>query len=526
MSELISYLALIAFYFLYINIVLKYILHMFQQNRYEVGRLFKWATKRLSSFIPMTLSTIVGLVIAYFTVHTWGALSASMCVMWYYVIVLILIIIKDSRRHSIKPLVYTWRVRRQLIILNLLNAICFFGLTYSLQYYWIYLMVVAWPMQWLFMVLTAWISAPIEAYVRNSFKKKAKLKLHEINPFVIGITGSFGKTSAKTILQGVISSQYISLMTPGSFNTPMGITRTIREMMKPIHEVFICEMGADHVGDIKELMKFVTPKYGLVTSIGEQHLNTFKSLDNIIREKMLEIEMLPSDGVGFLNIDNEHIRNYHLKNKCKTVTFAIDYPADYQAINITYSPFGSSFEIVNQGYAYPFSTRLLGKNNVSNVLAACAVAREMGISWDNIIRAVRKLNAVEHRLEKKVINGYTFIDNAFNSNPVGAQTSLEVLQSMPGNRILVTPGFIDLGKKQDYYNHRFGLQMMNHCDVVILVGRHQTEKIYQGLQEAGFNMDYVIVVDHVKQAFNYIYSHFTVNDTILLENDLPDAFSY
>ena len=526
MLESISYSALTIFYICFVATVLPYILQMFQQNRYEVYRLSKWALEQKKSFVPMILSSLIAFGLAYVLSHQFSPHIASIVLIWYFVIVLGFYIIRQNKKKSIKPLVLTWRVRRQILVLIILNAIVFFTITLNLPHYWFYLAVVCWPLQWVLMLLTAWITAPIEAMVRNQFKQKAKKELNDIHPITIGITGSFGKTSAKTILRDVLSQKYITLMTPGSFNTPMGITRTIREYLKPIHQVFICEMGADHVGDIKELMNFVTPKYGLVTSIGEQHLNTFRSLKNIINEKMKEIEMLPSDGVGFLNLDNEYIRNYEIQNNCKTVSFAIDYPADYQAINITYSNEGSTFEVAHDGVAYPFKTRLLGKNNVSNILAAVAIARELGLSWTQIIHAVAGVQAVEHRLQKRIINGYTFIDNAFNSNPVGAATSLEVMQQMNGQRIIVTPGFIDMGSKQDYYNHTFGTQMKDHVDWVILVGPTQTKAIYDGLKESGFDMDHVLVVKNVDEAFTYVYTHFTRNDTILLENDLPDAFSY
>ena len=323
-----------------------------------------------------------------------------------------------------------------------------------------------------------------------------------------------------------MSEKYYVLSTPASFNTPMGLTITIREQLKTIHQVFIAEMGADKVGEIDFLSKFIRPQYAIITSIGPQHLNTFKSLDNIIREKMRLVENLPVSGVCVINFDYDTVRNYRIKNNCKIIRYAIDHEADFMAKNIEYSPNGSKFDVVCNEGSYPFMTRLLGKHNIANILAGIALGRQLGLSWEMLQKAVSNVNYVEHRLQLKKINGFNYIDNAFNSNPEGAKMSLEVLKLMPNHRYIVTPGMIDLGVKQYEMNKRFGTQMKDHVDTVLLIGRKQTQAIYEGLKESGFNMDRVIVLDTVKEAFKYIESHANKDDIILLENDLPDAFNH
>ena len=169
---------------------------------------------------------------------------------------------------------------------------------------------------------------------------------------------------------------------------------------------------------------------------------------------------------------------------------------------------------------------LLGKHNISNILAGIALGRELGLSWELLQKAVSNVNYVEHRLQLKKINGFNYIDNAFNSNPEGARMSLEVLKLMPNHRYIVTPGMIDLGVKQHELNKQFGTQMKDNVDTVLLIGRKQTLPIYEGLKESGFDMEQVVVLDTVKEAFKYIESHANKDDIILLENDLPDAFNH
>ena len=187
---------------------------------------------------------------------------------------------------------------------------------------------------------------------------------------------------------------------------------------------------------------------------------------------------------------------------------------------------GSVFTVVHGDERVQLETKLLGELNILNILSAVACARYLGVEWNVIARAVKTMKQVEHRLELKVINGHRFIDDAFNANPTGSAMALDVLGMMPGTRWIVTPGMIDLGARQEEINKEFGRNMKGKADEVILVGRNQTKPIYAGLQEAGFDMDHVYVVDTVKEAFAIVYSQADADDTILLENDLPDAFNH
>ena len=236
--------------------------------------------------------------------------------------------------------------------------------------------------------------------------------------------------------------------------------------------------------------------------------------------------MLPKDGVGFINLDNEYIASYHIANTCKVVSVGIDNEnADLRAKDIVYTRQGSEFTVNIDGEDLRFKTSLLGKHNITNILLGIAVARELGISLKDIVRNVSRIRQVEHRLEVKKINGLTFIDDAFNSNPVGSSMALDVLSMMPERRVIVTPGMIDLGAKEDEINYEFGKKMLDKADLVILVGEKQTKQILRGLTDSGFDAEKILVVKTVREAFRYIYANMNANDTILLENDLPDAFN-
>ena len=497
-------------------------LHMFQQQHYEVYRYSKWL------FNKNNIKFSVGLFYCALVIVISVLLSGK--VQYWLIIILslitaILFIYSEVKKEYVIALSFTNRVKRQIVALTILEIIIFYfaikllpiGITGVLSVVMPYLLI--YPMSYMTM--------PIEEAIKKHYEDEARTKLSSFDNLIkVGVTGSFGKTTTKNVINDVISQSFLTYITPSSYNTPMGITRSIREGLKPIHEVFVCEMGADKVGDISYLMDFVKPNFGVVTSIGPQHLNTFLKMENIINEKMQEIEMLPSDGVGFINLDNEYIRKYKIKNKCKIVSVGINNTkADYVAKNVKYTKDGSTFTVKIKNKNYNFKTSLLGQHNITNVLFGIAIALQLGVEPKDVVKGVSNIEQVTHRLQVKRIGGLTFIDDSFNANPVGSKMSLDVLSMMSGKRVIVTPGMIDLGIKEDDYNKEFGKYMKGRADYVILVGEKQTKFIRKGLEESGFNMDNVFVLKTVKQAFALINNKFSNKDTILLENDLPDAFN-
>ncbi len=496
-------------------------LHMFQQNRYELYRYKHWLFRKQTFEVSGLYLFVGALLIGHFFKGWLNALIFAVFVVGalYYLYT------SEKAKSFVKPLVYTLRVKRQigfmavlmLLLLLLLSRFaynpCLMGLCALLLPY-----LLIWPM--------ALLTEPLEQAIKKSYENQARKILRDMPDLkVIGITGSYGKTSTKNVVGDLLSEHYRTLITPASYNTPMGITRTIRELLKPIHQVFVCEMGADHVGEITYLMDFVKPRFGIVTSIGPQHLNTFKSLDNIIHEKMQAVECLPADGVAVLNVDNEYIANYEIKNTCKKVRVGIrNTDADIVGKNIEYDKDGSRFTAVIGGKEYVFTTELLGENNIMNCLLAIALALQMGITPEEAQKYLKEVRPIEHRLQKKRINGYLFLDNAFNSNPVSCKQSLDVLSKMEGKRVVITPGLIDLGSEEARYNKEFGAYMKDRADYVILVGELQKENIRAGLKESGYPEENISCCGTMKEAFGLVYSRFTPQDTILIENDLPDAF--
>ena len=318
-------------------------------------------------------------------------------------------------------------------------------------------------------------------------------------------------------------------MTPGNFNTTLGVVRTVREHLKPHHEVFIVEMGAKQRGDIKEICDLVEPTMGIVTSVGEMHLETFGSVENVARTKFELIDALPENGYGVVNIDSSAAYNHIKEHGYDLDTYSVDNAdAKYRATNILYSATETRFDVasgdrVDDGYA----THVLGRGNILNITAALAVAEHLGISLEACRRAVRQIEQVEHRLSMRRSGGITILDDAYNSNPDGARMALEVLSGFvtEGKRYVVTPGFVEMGAKQFENNKTFGCDIAkSKVDGVYVVNEVNRRAITEGLVEGGYVESQVSCVASFAEAMAELQPKLKVGDVVLYENDLPDSF--
>ena len=360
-----------------------------------------------------------------------------------------------------------------------------------------------------------------------TLQKLANLHRRTLRTKVIAITGTNGKTTTKELIASVLSRKYNVLYTQGNFNNHIGVPLTLLSMDEST-ELGIVEMGAKQLGDIKEICDIVHPEIGIVTAVGEQHLESFKSIENVQRTKFELVEALPENGFAVLNDDFEYVANRPVES-VKAYRYAVQNTknAAYTAKNIEYSEYGTRFTVAGEGRELELNTKLVGECNISNLMAAVIVAMKLGVSDDKIRFAVSKIEQVEHRLNmKRTPGGVTIIDDAFNSNPDGSRMALDVLSRMTkGKRIVVTPGMIELGDKQAYHNSRFGEHIAETCDVAIIVGQYNREAIVEGIRKSGkFDENNLLIVDSFAEAQTRLATILKAGDTILYENDLPDTF--
>ena len=362
--------------------------------------------------------------------------------------------------------------------------------------------------------LLAW---PLEKVISELYFRDAQRILKKRSDLLrIGITGSWGKTE-----------KYQTLVTPESYNTPMGVTKVIRSRIEPGHRIFIAEMGARHVGDIKEMCRLVHPQIGILTSVGPQHLDTFKSQERINKTKYELIDALPADGKAFFADDEGICRTlYEKTEKTKYLSGLDSRKDDVWAEEIVYTPEGSSFLLCTADRKIPCSTQLLGELNIRNILLCASVAISLGLTMEQISRGIRKITPIEHRLQLiRHPGGLNVIDDAFNSNIRGARQAFDVLKQFPGQRIIVTPGMVELGEREAEMNREFGQAMAGCCDTAILVGKKRSEAIRNGLLEKDFPEDSIRIVSSLAEATDILKEISGSGDTVLFENDLPDNYT-
>ena len=378
-------------------------------------------------------------------------------------------------------------------------------------------------------LLTAadWLLIPVQATINGRYRRRALGKIERFGPTVIGITGSFGKTSTKFAIAGLLDAPAEAFATPGSYNTPMGVVRAINEGLEDSHRFLVVEMGAYRQGDIAELVSFVRPTVGVLTAIGPAHLERFGSMEAIRRAKYEIVEGLPSHGTAVMNVDDPEVRVLADRTEhVKVIRYGIDAGGspNVSARDISYSSGGTTLTIVDAGgNEVRVTTKLLGSHAIGHILAAVAVAGTQNLALADLRGRIGALEPVEHRLQLiRGAGGVTVIDDAFNSNPAGAAAALDVLAGMDaGKKIVITPGIVELGELQQEENERFGEHAGRVADVVIVVGRVNRDAIVTGAERGTAE---VIVVDRLVQATDRLHGLVSAGDVVLFENDLPDQY--
>ncbi len=516
MTNFILLNILIISIYIYIYYKSRHAYHMLQLESYKNERYIKWIKNNKTIKIK-ELVLLIPSIILIFNMN----LGLIINVIWIFVLFL-----GRDKYIEKKPLVITSRIKRmyvtEIFILIIIGSI----LNIYRNIYLIIILNILVIFSYIFILFVNIINLPVEKSIQLKYYNMAKNKLKSNqNLKVIGITGSYGKTSTKYILGTILSQKYNTLITPESYNTTMGVVRTINEKLDNTHQIFVCEMGAKNIGDIKEICDLVKPNYGILTAIGPQHLETFKTIENVRKTKMELIESLPQEGKSFVNYEDENIKQITFKEN--NIKFGLDSKCDYYATDININEFGSNFNIhMKNNKEIMVKTKLLGIHNIINIVGAVAVCDELGLNKEEITAGIRFLKPITHRLElKRNLNGSIIIDDAYNSNVKGAKMALDVLKSFKNKkRILITPGIVDLGEKVEEYNKNLGKQAAKACDYIILVGEKQAKPILEGILEEKYNKENVYIAKNLIDAINKMNEFLDKDTVVLFENDLPDNY--
>lgn len=511
-----------------------YGIHMLQQNSYMNHRYVRWLQANKKQLLSWQSVLLFLPLLCFFAAGSLPGTVYHQVVLASVVIVYGVLGVLYHRPAEKKKLVYTARVKRVLATAFLLLVVftLFCLVLFMVDYDLLAILLLAFfhMAYFLFVLCANAIMKPVEDHINMGFFRDAQRMIEGLPHLTkIGLTGSFGKTSSKFILGQVLEEQFNVLVSPESYNTPMGLTRVIRERLRPTHEVFVAEMGAKRTGDIAELCQLVAPKIGIITAIGEQHLETFGSLENIKHTKFELVHQLPADGFAILNGDDENTVSMLDTVTCPFVLYGITGEnLDYRATDIQFTGQGMSFTVHNKkGDTCTITTKLLGRHNIYNILAAVACGDYLGMPLTKIAQGVKRVEPVPHRLEiKKSAANFTIIDDAFNSNPVGSKSALEVLGQIAGNKkIIITPGMVELGEREYELNKEFAKACAAVCDFVILVGKKHSLPLQDGLKEVKMPENKYFVAADLYEASRKLTEIVGPGDVVLYENDLPDTYN-
>lgn len=490
-------------------------LHILQQDEYDPIRFLVWIYKNKGIDIKASIAIGVFALITHDFLYLYPAIFCILPVIAFFEI--------GNQRKTRKWLVMTWRAKR--IFYSSVAVCCL--INFLVLNHNPILIILAIQMVPLVLCCVCYILLPIEKYINRSFISEASYKLSQVNPIVIGITGSYGKTSVKHIIGHIIGTLDSALMTPGSVNTVLGIVRIIRDSLTRAHKFFIVEMGAYRIGSIKKICKIVNPVMCIITAIDIVHYERFKSLASTAKAKLELAEVaIKAGGKAFisekmLSIDivksmyDDHKDSFIVYEQCVKINKFIQTRS------------GLDIEFTFQDQKYSCSVPIYGACNVNSILISFVFAVYMGFDALDVIASLKTLHQTPHRMEVKHFNNYTLIDNAYSSNPEGVKSSLmllDVFYESNGRRIMITPGMVELGSRHDEEHVKFAKLAVQHTDIVIVVMPKRIMSFVNTYIAEKRKEQTIIFADSFGEADEWVQKNVQKNDVVLIENDLLDVY--
>ncbi|MBN1618727.1 UDP-N-acetylmuramoyl-tripeptide--D-alanyl-D-alanine ligase [Candidatus Dojkabacteria bacterium] len=400
---------------------------------------------------------------------------------------------------------------------------------------------------WIYLIISFYLSLPREWFNRWFLKeltRKEILKRRKNGMKVIGITGSYGKTSTKFFLSKILERKYKTYPTPKSHNTLFGIAQakfsfsfvsSVLEHLERDIEVFIVEMGAYCIGEISELVYAYPPDISILTGITTMHYEKFGSLENTIKAKREIIDGLADGSTCFINTNNPHTLAVYREEKetdrLKVVGYGFNEISEVSGKVENMDRDGTDFSVTCDDKTYKFHTKLIGTGNVENILGAIAVAFELGVDEESIAESVAELTPIESRME--ILDpgtGILTINNGFSSNPESFKQSIKTLSYFTNYfKILVTPGIYELGEITYKVHETLGAEITKDIDLVVLLGRTEdTQQILglkSGLKSIDYPSDKIVFINDITKCYEIVAQRNLMPAVVLLENDLPDIYN-
>lgn len=360
------------------------------------------------------------------------------------------------------------------------------------------------------------------AKARESARAKANLK-------IIGIAGSYGKTTMKTVIASTISKKLKVITTPESVNTPVGISRWILKNLKPDTEVMIVEMGEHYKGDISFLCSITPPDIAVITGINEAHLARLKNIENAIATIFEIAEDSKRNSLIVLNSDDDLVvKNYEKFVRGKKTSFYTKSQNKLAESKIENAKFDEhnllwKFDLADMK---GLESHLLGEYSLANIMSAVLIAKELGLDEKEIRQAISAINPVEHRLQPiKGNSGILVIDDSYNGNPDGADEAIKTLSRFNRRKIYLTPGLVELGSSTQEVHREIGRKLAKVANQVMLIKNSVTPFIAEGLAEHNYPESDIIWFETADEAHSSLGKYLKSGDVILFQNDWSDEYN-
>ncbi len=497
-------------------------LHIYQQEEYDSVRFLRWLITRfaIDTRVTLAIAVIAGLQIAIVLSPFFAQVFAIASFLAFFAVE------KDPAKVSKKKLVMTSRAKRVYYCALGILALAALSTTPELLFWIAFIQLIP-----IVLVLGNLVTLPYEQKIQKRFWSEAHAKLRSLKPTIIGITGSYGKTSTKHLLGHILEMQAPALITPGSVNTPMGIARVVREQLGSHHRFFVCEMGAYGPGSIARLCELAPPDLGVITAIGMAHYERFKTLETVASAKFELAEAVAAKKGTVILAEQvlglEPARRFVDHYGQNTLIVGRGPGASIRMVSSAQTESGIEAEVIWNNIPVHLKAPIYGEHHISNMVLAFATACTLGVAPEDAILALASAPQISHRLELKTgPAGARMIDDAYNSNPAGFASGLRLLAELSGNggrRILVTPGMVELGPAHDDEHRKIGELAANVVDVLVPVVPDRVKALTAAYRRAN-STGIIVPFANFAGAQAWLQTNLRPEDIVLLENDLPDVY--
>lgn len=460
---------------------------LWQQKEYRIDRLLVHindTNQGRSIFLSPLLFVKLLLFFAYgYNLFTTGYLFPFQVLTAVVFIFEFYFVFREFYTHSIKRPVWTYKATLLVVLTTFIALFIFFSPIIFEEYFWMLLIDRLIP--FLIAVFVFLLSLPTDYYQDIQIRRAVQEIRKHKKLLVIGVTGSYGKSSTKEYIAQILGHEYRVIKTKGTNNTPIAIANTILFSLKNNTQIFVVEMGAYKIGEISMLCQIVQPRIGIITAVNDQHLSLFGSLENTMKAKYELIESLPKNGIAIFNGSNENSYKLYLQTKGKKILYTKSATTgDIYAKNVVVSKTNVVFTVGLQGRVLRLKAPLIGAQSIENLLPAIYIASYLGMSDESIKTAVLNLFPLKQTMVRHEIGGVSLIDDSFNANPQSVLSAVSYAKIYDGKKIMVLSPMIELGKEGESEHYKIGFAIGEVFDYLFLTDNNFNSQILKGISDS------------------------------------------